>query len=214
MVDFAKLNNPEIRAQMKARMEREQAAQEAVTNAAERALKFVTDHKKRMPFKDVRFIESLASQMRGFKSASFAQLNWLASIEDRLVQEVGFISITSGMRGHFAVHMRASEDFCEPQQTGIGSYTNALAALPEARDWAESEGLYVMHTPEGSVTLLSEALGKLKAARSPAASASADPSQAQPLQVAPAVRNDADDDSKRVTPISISAARARMRRAA
>ncbi len=214
MVDFTKLKNPEIRAQMRERIEREEAAQAAVSSAADRALKFAINHKGRLAFKDRRFIESLGSQMRGFRGASFPQLTWLASIEERLVRDLGFISITSGMRGHFAVHMRASEDFCEPQQTGIGSYKDAMAALPEAQDWAESEGIYVMHTPEGSVTLLAETLVQLKASQAPKSSGAIEPASSESPSVASVVRNDADDDSKRDTPIRIAAARARMRRAA
>lgn len=214
MVDFAKLNNPEMRAKMKERIEREEAAQAEVRSASERALKFAVAHKDRLPFKDQRFIESVSSQMRGFRSASFAQLTWLASIEDRLVKALGFISITSGMRGHFAVHMRASEDFCEPQQTGIGSYRDAKAALPEAQEWAEAEDLYVMHTSEGSVTLLGERLQQLKLAQLPVAPASTNPATDQSALLAPVVSNSSDDGSKRVAPIAIAAARARMRRAA
>ena len=58
----------------------------------------------------------------------------------------GCIQITSGMRGYFAVHMTPDTElgFCEPWQTGPGSYKSKIGAVPEAKSWAESEGLPFM----------------------------------------------------------------------
>lgn len=51
-----------------------------------------------------------------------------------------YITITSGMRGYFAVMVWWNpEGFWEPWQTGFGSYKNKLDAIPEAKDWAKLE---------------------------------------------------------------------------
>ena len=55
----------------------------------------------------------------------------------------GCIQITSGMRGFFAVLLTPDKElgFCEPWQTGIGSYGTHEKARPEAKSWAEAEEL-------------------------------------------------------------------------
>jgi hypothetical protein len=57
-----------------------------------------------------------------------------------------FITITLGVRGYFAVLIGWEDDhtfeeggYWEPWHSGIGSYRTAEAAIPEAKDWAESE---------------------------------------------------------------------------
>jgi hypothetical protein len=53
-----------------------------------------------------------------------------------------YITITSGLRGFFAVHITLDEDGCPvPWQSGIGSYATADEAIPEAQQWAEAEGI-------------------------------------------------------------------------
>jgi hypothetical protein len=53
-----------------------------------------------------------------------------------------YITITKGMRGWFAVMIWWNpEGFEEPYQTGIGSYKWPEQAEPEARDWADAEGI-------------------------------------------------------------------------
>lgn len=52
-----------------------------------------------------------------------------------------YITITSGMRGWFAVMIDDNDGFPEPVQTGIGSYKTSEGAMREAREWAEAEGL-------------------------------------------------------------------------
>lgn len=53
-----------------------------------------------------------------------------------------YITITKGMRGYFAVHVTWNPDgFYEPYDTGIGSFPSASAAEPEAKMWAEEEGI-------------------------------------------------------------------------
>lgn len=53
-----------------------------------------------------------------------------------------YITITRGMRGFFAVHIWWNpEGFWEPWQSGFGSYATREEAIPEARSWAEAEGL-------------------------------------------------------------------------
>jgi hypothetical protein len=64
-----------------------------------------------------------------------------------------YVTITSGMRGYFAVLMwwndegddgvklPAGQGFWEPWQSGIGSYRNEAGAILEARQWAQAEGL-------------------------------------------------------------------------
>jgi hypothetical protein len=58
-----------------------------------------------------------------------------------------YVTITSGMRGYFAVLMTWTEydncrddGFYEPENTGFGSYKTYAEAVPEARSWAEAEG--------------------------------------------------------------------------
>ena len=64
---------------------------------------------------------------------------------DRLTCK-GCIQITSGMRGFFAVLMTPNVDdgYCEPWQTGIGSYKTSEKAVPEAKEWARTEELPYM----------------------------------------------------------------------
>jgi hypothetical protein len=53
-----------------------------------------------------------------------------------------FVTVTSGMRGYFAVLMTCAEDgYWEPEQTGIGSYRTPDEAWREAQDWAVAEGI-------------------------------------------------------------------------
>ena len=55
-----------------------------------------------------------------------------------------FVTIQHGMRGYFAVLMSWSDEcggFFEPYDTGVGSYATYEAAIPEAREWARSEGI-------------------------------------------------------------------------
>lgn len=61
-----------------------------------------------------------------------------------------YVTVTSGMRGHYAVlmwfndeddHGNKIEGFWEPLQTGDGSYRTTEGAEREARDWAQAEGL-------------------------------------------------------------------------
>jgi Domain of unknown function (DUF3850) len=50
-----------------------------------------------------------------------------------------YVTITSGLRGHFAVLVDGSDG--EPIQTGVGSYKTAEAAVDEAVDWAREVGV-------------------------------------------------------------------------
>jgi len=55
-----------------------------------------------------------------------------------------YVTITQGMRGYFAVLLSWNIEhggFYEPWSSGIGSYETKEAAIPEAKDWAESEGI-------------------------------------------------------------------------
>lgn len=52
-----------------------------------------------------------------------------------------YVTITSGLRGYFAVLVVWCENGYEPWQSGIGSYKTREEAIPEAEDWAESEGI-------------------------------------------------------------------------
>ena len=54
------------------------------------------------------------------------------------------ISVTSGMRGFFAVMLWWNPEyggFWEPWQSGIGSYATEEEAIVDAKEWAEAEGL-------------------------------------------------------------------------
>lgn len=52
-----------------------------------------------------------------------------------------FVTVTSGMRGYFAVLMTYENGYWEPWQTGIGSYRTADEAWREAQDWAAADGI-------------------------------------------------------------------------
>ncbi len=56
-----------------------------------------------------------------------------------------YVTITAGIRGHFAVLLALTEDeygeFYEPLNSGIGSYASAAKAIPEALEWASAEGV-------------------------------------------------------------------------
>lgn len=61
-------------------------------------------------------------------------------------QVQSFITVSSGMGGFFAVQMWFNDQdpdymFWEPYQTGHGRYPNVDAAIREAKQWAEAEGL-------------------------------------------------------------------------
>jgi len=59
-----------------------------------------------------------------------------------------YVTVTSGLRGYFAVLVDGETS--EPIQTGIGSYRTAEAAVPEARSWAEAEGVPVVLPKESA----------------------------------------------------------------
>jgi hypothetical protein len=52
-----------------------------------------------------------------------------------------YVTVTSGMRGYFAVLIDESEGFPEPVNTGNGSYKTADGAAVEVQDWARAEGI-------------------------------------------------------------------------
>jgi hypothetical protein len=53
-----------------------------------------------------------------------------------------FVTVTSGMRGYFAILMFWDEDgFWDVWQSGIGSYRTAEEARKDAREWAHAEGI-------------------------------------------------------------------------
>lgn len=55
-----------------------------------------------------------------------------------------FVTVTQGMRGWFAVLVWWNTEhggFWEPLNTGVGSYATPEEAEPEAKGWAEAEGL-------------------------------------------------------------------------
>lgn len=57
------------------------------------------------------------------------------SREGEAVRE--YVTITSGLRGYFVVHIVDGE----PWQTGAGSYRTADAAVPEGLSYARAEGI-------------------------------------------------------------------------
>lgn len=63
----------------------------------------------------------------------------------RAASPLPYVTITQGLRGHFAVLMYWNDEpgagFWEPWQSGIGSYRDAEGAAKEAQEWADAEGL-------------------------------------------------------------------------
>lgn len=55
-------------------------------------------------------------------------------------QHAPYVTVTSGMRGHFAVLMHWHDGW-EPLQSGIGSFDTPEGAIGEGRDWAMAEGV-------------------------------------------------------------------------
>jgi hypothetical protein len=52
-----------------------------------------------------------------------------------------YVTVTSGMRGFFAVLIDETDGYPEPVQSGPGSYESPEGAAVEAREWARAEGL-------------------------------------------------------------------------
>ncbi len=58
-------------------------------------------------------------------------------------RRASYVTITSGMRGYFAVLLSWDEECgcCTPWETGVGSYETAEETIPEAVSWARDEGI-------------------------------------------------------------------------
>lgn len=58
-------------------------------------------------------------------------------------KETYYITVTSGLRGYFAVLIAQETEtgFCEPVQTSPFSYNNYKKARQDAEIWAKAEGL-------------------------------------------------------------------------
>lgn len=68
---------------------------------------------------------------------------------ETLAPRTRYITITSGMRGWFAVMMwvnpgegHISDIFHEPYNSGYGSYPDKDGAIQEAISWAEAEDMF------------------------------------------------------------------------
>ncbi len=65
-------------------------------------------------------------------------------------EDGAYMTITSGLSGHFAVHMWWNPDqggFWEPWTTGLGRYETPFGAYQEAIDMAETEGIPLLEDP-------------------------------------------------------------------
>jgi hypothetical protein len=65
------------------------------------------------------------------------------AVEVEAEDKRAYVSITHGMRGYFAVLLTWDEECgCHtPWNSGFGSFATSEAAHPEAKAWAESEGI-------------------------------------------------------------------------
>ncbi|WP_137917170.1 hypothetical protein [Hydrogenophaga sp. 2FB] len=142
MVDFAKLNDPEHRARARADREAAEAIQAKRDGLIDSAIERCALHIEILSAREAEFVRSVQMRQRTFSPATPAQVRWLADIERALDSRLGIITVTQGLRGHFAVHYKIGEDGCpEPEQSGLGSYSTPGGAAEEARAWANSEGL-------------------------------------------------------------------------
>lgn len=145
MVDFKKLNDPVWIAETRAAREAEEREAEIGRGLVRNALDRCERAADWIGPKERAFVESCRRQFESnFNFLSQKQLKRLGDIEHWVDGRLGIITVSSGMRGFFAVHMRTGDDSdgqFYPEQSGIGSYSSAEAASLEAMNWAESEQL-------------------------------------------------------------------------
>lgn len=142
MVDFAKLNDPEFRARAKQEREATEALQAKRDRLIDSAILRCMQAVRNLTEREAEFVRSVQARQRGFGMVTPAQVRWLADIEHKIDGRLGFITVTHGLRGHFAVHMVVNDEgWPEPEQSGFGSYKSPAEAAVEAREWASAEGL-------------------------------------------------------------------------
>lgn len=178
MVDFTKLNDPEHMARVRASIAADDERREELDAAVLRTLNLCRDHEHALNERERSFVRSARAAVNSYRSLTQPQMKWLGDIGERLSDRVGFIAVTSGMRGYFAVHMRVDESGCPgPECSGPGSYGSPDGAQREAREWAQSE--CIPYTYEG--VDLPKTLKQVLAARS---GADAQPAVAPPAAAA------------------------------
>lgn len=142
MLDFAKLNDPEYRALAKQEREAAEATQAKRDRLIDSATRRCMQELRNLTEREAEFVRSVRSRQRGFAMVTPAQVRWLADLERKIDDRIGFVTVTQGLRGYFAVHMVATEEgWPEPEQSGFGSYKSPGEAAVEAKQWATSEGL-------------------------------------------------------------------------
>lgn len=149
MVDFAKLNDPVFRAEQAKIREQREAEQAAQDKKRNDAIELCRTNEGKLSQRELEFLRSVENSIFVYsRSPSEKQLKWLMDIAARFdgsIAPKAFVTVTKGMRGFFAVLMSTDEDgFASPQNSGIGSYRTAEAAIPEAKSWAEAEGIPFM----------------------------------------------------------------------
>lgn len=106
-------------------------------------LELCKEHMGACSEREKEFLGSVDQRLKSKLTLSAAQDRWLKDIHSRFDPDPpAYISVTQGLRGHFAVLIQRNEDGdFEPYNTGIGSYASPIGAAIEGREWAMSEGI-------------------------------------------------------------------------
>lgn len=172
MVDFKKLSDPVYRAEVKARQHAAEERQEALKKAIDSALELCENKAWALSPREQEFIRSAKRAHNSFRPLTPAQVKWLGDVEEKVLARVGFITVTQGLRGWFAVHITTDEDGCmAPEASGFGSSSSPEGAYEEAQAWAESEGLPFVAVNSNQPSSLKEVLTSQAAPVKPAPSA-------------------------------------------
>ena len=172
MVDFKKLNDPAYRAEAKARQQATEERQETLKKAIDSALELCETKNWALSPREQEFIRSAKRAHNSFRPLTPPQVKWLGDIEEKVLARVGFVTVTQGMRGWFAVHVTTDEDGCmAPESSGVGSFSSPEGAYEEAQAWAQCEGIPFVSVNNSQPSNLREVLASQSTAVTPAPAA-------------------------------------------
>lgn len=168
MVDFNKLRDPQYIAEFRAREKETAARQEALKKSIDNALELCESKAWPLSPREQEFIRSAKRAHNSFRPLTPPQVKWLGDIEEKVLARVGFITVTQGLRGWFAVHITTDEDGCmAPESSGFGSFSSPEGAYEEAQAWAQCEGLPFVAVNSNQPSSLKEVLASQAAPVSP-----------------------------------------------
>jgi hypothetical protein len=144
MVDFAKLMDPEERANSRAHWDEVSLEQEKKSLKQRDQIELCMENDHCMSHEHSSFVRSVRHAFVQHRVLSEKQEKFLNDIHARLVNAPVVMSVTHGMRGYFAVCYQAHGEEAGPINTGIGSYRTKEGAFDEAHEWAKSEGIPIV----------------------------------------------------------------------